>query len=257
MDIIQSHILKSDYISHAFFTRKGGVSKGLYESLNCGPGSKDPLDNVQKNQENASNFFQKPHKALKTVHQIHSDIVISCDQHSNWDWLNRPKGDALVTKSSGQIIGILTADCAPILFADHKNNIIGASHAGWKGALYGVIKNTINAMIELGAERQYIEACIGPCISQKSYEVKQDFYDRFIQENRFFKQFFDKTSTDDSYFFDLKEFAKHQLCQEKIKEIDVLNHDTCAEKDLFYSYRRSCLQNEVDYGRQLSAIALY
>ena len=249
-------IITSDAIGarHGFFTRKGGVSSGIFAGLNCGPGSSDQDDVVLLNRHLVAESLGVADENLLTVHQVHSPDVITVTTPFSAD-RPKPKVDALVTGQKGLALGILTADCAPILFEDSKAGIIGAAHAGWKGALDGVIATVITAMEALGADRQSIHASIGPCISQRAYEVEQEFLEGFIALDMQFTSFFAQ-GEGDRYQFDLPRFCLHKLRQEQIGQANWTGHCTYSDENRFYSYRRTTHRSEPDYGRQISVIVL-
>jgi YfiH family protein len=242
--------LNLSHIRHGFFSRNGGASQGLYASLNCGPGSGDNLEHVTKNRLRVSQHMGAP---LITCHQIHSNEVVTV--HEPWQQQDAPKADGVVTDQPNISLGILTADCLPVLFADRKKPIIGAAHAGWKGAFTGVLENTIAAMKGLGASD--IACAIGPAISQVSYEVGPEFYENFTsnQQPSTNNQFFAPSSRDGHYLFDLKAYAVERLKTAGI-EAELLDRDTCFEEDAFFSFRRATLMGESGYGRQVSAISM-
>lgn len=241
-------------ISHHFFTREGGVSEGLYTSLNVGIGSKDVPANVTENRTRAAAHFGLDHEALATVHQVHSPTVVVLNSVPAID--KRPEADGMVTRHKNIILGILTADCVPVLFYDSVHGVIGAAHAGWKGAYAGVIHNTINAMEGLGAVRTNIHALTGPAITQESYEVGEEFLTRLTDERDDNAQFFVESGRTAHYLFDLKGYVTSKLRREQIASIDVHADDTRALEHKYFSYRRSCLKNEPDYGRQISCIVM-
>jgi len=237
-------------IRHGFFTRKGGSSTGLYASLNCGYGSGDDIAVVAENRDKVADALSVKNDALCTAFQIHSTNVVTLGEP--WHWGESPEADALVTNTPGIALGILTADCLPILFA--SKSVIGAAHAGWKGAFNGVIEATLAAMRQLGAIN--ITATIGPAIAQSSYEVGTEFYDRFIQQGTTNKKYFIPGTRPEHYQFDLKTYAHDRLLHAGIGKTNILPQDTCALADDFFSFRRATLQGEKAYGRQISAIAL-
>lgn len=241
---------------HGFFTREGGVSEGVYASLNCGPGSEDVPEKVAENRARCARSFGLEPEALLTCYQIHSADV-QCV--SGPFGAERPKADAMVTAAPGLMLGILTADCAPVLFADAKAGVIGAAHAGWKGAFGGVLENTVNAMEELGARRAHISAVIGPCIQPASYEVGDEFVDHFRKNEAHWMRYFIPppmgTGTK-KWKFDLPGFARARLEASGITKVASLGMDTLTDEGRFFSYRRKTLRAEPDYARQLSAIAL-
>ncbi len=239
------------HLQHGFFGRKGGVSKGIYSSLNCGYGSGDNHDAVSENRLIAclSAGISSP---LITCSQIHSSEVIIAD--SAWSWQNSPQADAIVTTRSNIAIGVLTADCLPVLFADHKRRIVGAAHAGWRGALAGILKATVQAMRKLGAED--IIAAIGPSIQQDSYEVSNDFFALFIKEDAANKVFFKASANAGHYLFNLPEYARKNLQDLQISTIGQIKRDTYLDDTEFFSYRRTMANGEKNYGRQISMIAI-
>lgn len=241
-------------IRHGFFTRQGGVSDGLYASLNCGPGSGDDLSKVWENRSRVEKALGQDKGSLVTCHQIHSATVKIVTRA--WEHKDAPQADAMVTKTPGIALGILTADCLPILFADPKAKVIGAAHAGWKGAFDGVIENTLEAMRNLGANINDIVATIGPGIAQESYEVGPEFYARFVQQNIANNAFFADAARHGHHLFDLKAYAAVRLQNAGLAPINILAHDTCLEEDAFFSFRRATLRGEKAYGRQVSAIIL-
>ena len=255
LESIKADTLDNPAISHGFLTRCGGASKGIYEGLNCGIGSDDVAENVIENRQRVAKHLSGQRETpLLSCYQIHSNKVVTLD--APWAESDKPKADAMVTNIPGIILGILTADCAPVLFHDPKANVIGAAHAGWQGALYGVVENTIAAMEALGADRTTIKAAVGPSIGPKSYEVGEDFYQKVIDEDKSYSQFFWAGCDHSHHQFDLPRFVKAQLEQAGITNPWISDHDTYVSESLYYSYRRSCHKSEPDYGRQLSAIIL-
>ena len=238
-------------VRHGFFTRRGGASSGIFAELNCGLGSSDQADAVAMNRSQAAEALGVSADALSSVHQIHSADVVTVSERSD----ARPKADAMVTNKPGIALGILTADCAPVLFADQDAGVIGAAHAGWKGAIGGVIEETLKAMEALGASVKNISATVGPCISQRNYEVGQEFFDNFISEDTEFARFFGN-GANDKFHFDLPSFCLSKLRDRGVESAMWTGHCTYAEPDRFYSYRRSTHLDEPDYGRLLSAIVL-
>ncbi len=239
-------------ISHGFFTRQGGCSTGIYKSLNCGPGSDDTPENVKRNRQTICASLGGENVRLCGLYQIHSNIVHYLDNTCG-DYI-LPRGDALVTKQRNTALGILTADCAPVLLADPINNIIGAAHAGWKGALTGILENTVKMMCDNGAALENICAAIGPCIAQENYEVGPEFLENFMARNAKYKNYFINSPKEGHHLFDLKGFATKRLKEIGIMNIDILPFDTYANADNFFSYRRTTHHNEEDYGRQISVI---
>lgn len=254
MRLICPHLSSVPNIKHGFFTRKGGVSEGLYASLNCGPGSGDDVETVMQNRARVmAELCMKP-EALCVAHQIHSAKAVMVD--TPWHWKASPQADALVTNKPGIALGVLTADCLPILMADSENRVIAAVHAGWKGAFDGVIEAALAAMHQLGADTRYVAATIGPAIAQKSYEVGGEFHARFIQQDIQNERFFMPSSHDGRHLFDLKAYAKQRLERTGIPQINMLANDTCSEENAFFSFRRATLRQETVYGRQISAITI-
>lgn len=239
-------------IRHGYFTRAGGVSEGIYRGLNVGLGSKDAREAVEENRRRVAAWFGLPVERLATVHQIHSPDVVTVD--AAYDGA-RPQADALVTATPGVVLGVLAADCGPILFADATHRVIGAAHAGWKGALTGVLENTIEAMIALGAERRSIVACLGPSISGKSYEVGPEFVERFLAYDPAYARYFTSSGTPGHSMFDLPALTVDRLMASGITA-ESLGLCTYPDADRFFSYRRTTHAHEDDYGRQISAIAL-
>ena len=240
-------------LKHCFFSRKNGVSKGYYESLNCGLGSDDKKEYVSKNLELVAKKITCNKQSLIALNQQHTNQVIHFD--SNKSVKNKLTGDAIVSEVKNIGIGILTADCAPIFFYDHKKRIVGCAHAGWKGALNGVIRNTVKKFNELNSNNNDLIVAVGPCISKKNYEVKIDFFEKFILQDKNNKNFFNRTGNE-RYFFDLRGFINRELSNLNIKNIDNIEMDTFSEKEFFYSYRRSQRNAERDYGRCISVILM-
>ncbi|MFO0996393.1 MAG: peptidoglycan editing factor PgeF [Alphaproteobacteria bacterium] len=241
-------------IRHGFFTRAGGVSDGLYDSLNCGFGSRDRRDSVAANRARVAAAVGGEPTSLVTGYQTHSVAVAHVE--APWEPGAAPQVDGLVTDRPGIVLGVLTADCAPILFADARAGVIATAHAGWRGALAGVIEETVKAMVELGARRRDIAAAIGPCIAFESYEVGPEFPAPFIAESPDNERFFRPAERAGHFMFDLSRYAADRLVRLDLGTVDRLARDTCAEEAMFFSYRRSCLKGEADFGRGLSAIAL-
>ena len=246
MNPIRSGVLKG--VTHGFYTRQGGVSGGIYESLNCGFGSGDAEDAVTENRSRLAADLGAD--ALVSVHQYHSDQVVEVDR----DWgRERPKADAMVCRREGMAIGILTADCGPVLLADAEAGVVGAAHAGWKGALGGVIEAVIEAMVERGARRERIVAAVGPLISQSSYEVGPEFVERFVDEDHAFGRFF-SGGQDDRAMFDLPGFCLYRLREAGIADAEWTGQCTYRDPERFFSYRRRCHEGGGDYGRLCAAI---
>ncbi|MGH6959055.1 MAG: peptidoglycan editing factor PgeF [Dongiaceae bacterium] len=241
-------------VRHAFFTRLGGVSEGVYDSLNCGLGSGDETARVQENRRRAMALVELPAEALATAYQVHSPDVAVVERP--WTLAERPKVDAMVTTRPGMALGISTADCVPVLFADAAAGVIGAAHAGWRGAIGGVLEATVAAMQTQGARGPRIHAAIGPCIAQPSYEVGPEFPAPFLEQDADNARFFIASTRAGHFMFDLPGYVASRLARLGLGSIDDVHCDTCAEADLFFSYRRTTLQGEPDYGRGLSVIAL-
>jgi YfiH family protein len=250
MTRLEARSLQAPGIAHGFFSREGGVSTGLYESLNCGPGSRDDPAAVAENRHRVAQALM-PGAELKSLSQVHSATV-----HVLPAWEAKPEGDAMVTATPGLALGILTADCAPVLFADARARVIGAAHAGWKGALGGVLEATVAAMETLGARRQDIHAAIGPCISQANYEVGFDFRDRFLEAGGLrMRRFFVPSDKEGHYRFDLEGYAAWRLEAIGITA-ERLGICTYPPENGYFSFRRTTHRGEPDYGREISAIVL-
>ena len=249
LDVITSDALAP--LQHVFFTRAGGASSGIFAGLNCGLGSSDQSEAVAINRGRAAAHLGLSATDLSRVHQVHSAEVISIS-HPPEPAL---KADALVTKTPGIALSILTADCQPVLFADAEAGVIGAAHAGWRGALDGILQRTVDAMVDLGAERARIIAVIGPSISQRAYEVGPEFLDQFTAHNSAFARFFSQ-GAGDRMQFDLPAFGLHCLNDASVAHAEWTRHCTYSDPDRFFSYRRSVHNKDPDYGRLLSAIRL-
>jgi YfiH family protein len=243
---------EKDRIAHGFFTRKGGVSDGIYRGLNVGSGSNDNQDHVKENRRRVAESLGAPLSRLVTVHQVHSPDVVTVTAPFAGD---RPDADAIVTATPGIVIGALSADCGPILFADTEAKVVGAAHAGWRGAIGGVLENTIDAMIALGARRDRIHAVLGPAIGPDNYEVGSEFYDQFIRTDPAYKGYFRDSIKDGHKMFDLWAFILTRLDRAGVNASS-LQACTYADEDHFFSYRRTTHRKEPDYGRQISAITI-
>ena len=241
-------------IHHGFFTRQGGVSDGLYESLNGGVGSEDSPAKVAENRARMARQLGVAPERFLTCYQIHSPQVVVAE--TPWPAAERPRADAIVTRTPGLAIGVSTADCGPVLLADAGARVIGAAHAGWRGALTGVIEATVAAMEKLGAQRRNIVAAAGPMIRQPNYEVGQDMMDRFVSLEPNTVRFFKKAERPGHFMFDLGGYIASRLRRAKIEAIEDLGQCTYADPEQFYSYRRSTHRAEADYGRHINAIAL-
>ena len=252
--MIQSSSLSSLHIRHAFFTREGGVSEGIYASLNGGLGSRDAPDKVRENRARMAASLGVAPDHLVSCYQTHSPDVIVAE--IPWTRENAPRADAIVTKAAGLAIGVSTADCGPILFADAQAGVIGAAHAGWKGALTGVVEATVVAMEKLGAARERIAAAIGPLIRQPNYEVGPEFVQRFQAGDAASKAFFKPAARESHAMFDLPGYIRLRLERAEIASIGDLGLCTYADPARFFSYRRTTHRGEPDYGRHVNAIAL-
>ncbi|WP_454624724.1 peptidoglycan editing factor PgeF [Bradyrhizobium cenepequi] len=240
-------------LRHAFFSREGGVSEGVYAGLNGGIGSNDDADNVAENRRRMAERMGVQPDRLLTLYQVHSpDVVVAT---TPWDSGVRPKADALVTRTENLAIGVTAADCGPVLFVDPNARVIGAAHAGWKGALTGVLESTVEAMEKLGADRSGIVAAIGPLIRQHSYEVGPEFVARFLEADAENAPFFLPGEREGHAMFDLGGYIRMRLANAGILMIDDTGIDTYSD-ERFYSYRRSVHRKEGDYGRHVHAIAL-
>ncbi|WP_028032631.1 peptidoglycan editing factor PgeF [Chelativorans sp. J32] len=240
-------------VRHGFFTRRGGVSTGIFESLNVGLGSTDSSESVRENRRRVSVAMGVTAEDLVTLHQCHSAEVVTVEEPFPAD--SRPKADALVTSRPGLALGVLAADCGPVLFADAEAQVIGAAHAGWKGALTGVLENTIAAMERLGARRERVAAVLGPSISQENYEVGPEFIERFVQADGGNARYFRDSGRAGHALFDLNLYTIDRLTRAGVKA-EALGRCTYADGDCFFSYRRATHRGEPDYGRQISAICL-
>ena len=250
IEVITSPLLNG--IRHGFFTRKGGASSGVFGGLNCGPGSSDQIEMVEINRARVAEEMAVPAQALVTVHQVHSPDVLAIDGPVGSP---RPKADAMVTRTPGLALGVLTADCQPVLFADAEAGVVGAAHAGWKGALDGVLDATVEAMESLGAERGRIRAVIGPSISQRAYEVGPEFMERFLDADPDTARFFAGGDGDRAQF-DLPGYGLYRLRTAGVGAAEWTRHCTYSDPERFFSYRRSVHRKEADYGRLISVIRL-
>lgn len=239
-------------IAHGFFNRIGGVSEGIYAGLNVGSGSNDNPAHVAENRRRVAETLGVAPDHLLTVHQVHSPDVVTVREPFGPE---RPKADAMVTNVPGIAIGALSADCGPMLFADHKAGVIGSAHAGWRGALSGVLENTIEAMIALGARRENIVAVLGPAIGPDHYEVGPEFYQQFLSHNVDYARYFASSGKDEHKMFDLWQFIADRLNAAGVRG-EALRQCTYADEARFYSYRRTTHRKEPDYGRQIAAIAI-
>jgi YfiH family protein len=238
-------------VRHAFFTRKGGVSKGLYAGLNVGVGSRDDPEAVAENRARAAAAFEVEARSLITCYQIHSATVMTADH----PWAERPEADAIVTSRPGLMCGVLSADCAPVLIADPEAKVVASAHAGWKGALAGVVGNAVEAMVRKGASPSRMVAAVGPCIGPASYEVGEEFVERFRSAEPAHLAFFGAGEGGKARF-DLPGFVLDRLRAAGVERAEWIGRDTFAEPQLFFSNRRAFKEQEADYGRLLSAIML-
>ncbi|HEY1631707.1 MAG TPA: peptidoglycan editing factor PgeF [Rhizomicrobium sp.] len=238
--------------AHGFFTREGGVSTGIFASLNCGPGSGDDLAAVTANREIVREALGAAH--LVTLHQVHSpDAVIV---NAPWEMGKGPQADAMASATPGITLGILTADCAPVLLMDAEAGVVGAAHAGWKGALTGVIDSVLEKMESLGAVRERIAAAAGPCIAQPNYEVGEDFHDRFRDADSGNTRFFTLSNRPGHFRFDLEAYVVHRLREAGVENVAGVFRDTYSHESALFSFRRATHRGETSYGRQISAIVL-
>ena len=238
-------------LPHGFFTRKGGASSGIFAGLNCGAGSSDLSEAVAINRARVASAMDVPLDHLIGVHQVHSADVVT----ASGPLPVRPHADALVTATPGLALSVLTADCQPVLFADPTAGVIGAAHAGWRGAMSGVLEATLDAMEALGATRANISAVIGPCISQRAYEVGPEFFEAFLTEDPDSSRFFINGSGD-RLLFDLPAFGLHRLRSAGVGHAEWTGHCTYHDADRFFSFRRTTHAKEADYGRLISVIRL-
>ena len=253
MWFLEAANLSSPGIAHAFFGRRGGVSDGVYATLNCGPGSSDVRERVIENRRRAIATLSSGAR-LVTLYQVHGAEVVPVTEP--WPIERNPKADALVTNQPGIALGILTADCAPILLSDPEALVIGAAHTGWGGAISGVTDSVIAAMVKLGAHMDRIRAAIGPCISQPAYEVGPEFEARFVAQDAANQRFFTPSARAGHWQFDLPGYVAQRIARAGVEAVETLGACTYAREDDFFSYRRTTHRKEPDYGRQLSAIAL-
>lgn len=240
------------FAPHGFFGRQGGVSTGDLASLNCGLGSDDDPALIAENRRRIADTLM-PDAPLAGLYQVHGDRCVVIDADS--DLTERPQADAMVTRTPGILLGILTADCVPVLFGDAQAGVVGAAHAGWKGAILGVTDRTIAAMESLGASRHNISAAVGPCIGRTSYEVDEGFVERFVLDHPANERFF-AAGKPGHAMFDIAAYVAARLAEEGITRISITGRDTYAEEAEYFSYRRACHRDENSYGRQLSVIGL-
>jgi purine-nucleoside/S-methyl-5'-thioadenosine phosphorylase / adenosine deaminase len=239
-------------IAHGFFTRHGGVSRGGYASLNCGLGSQDDPAAVAENRSRVSASLHAD--GLITAHQVHSATAVVAGHE--WSRAERPRADAIVTATPGLAVAVLSADCAPVLFADPEARVVAAAHAGWRGAVGGIIEATLATMEKMGGRCGRMRAAVGPCIGQSVYEVGSEFEEQFLQLDAANARFFIRQVPDAKPHFDLAGYAEHRLRQAGVGHVENVARCTYAQAEDFFSYRRSRAHNETDYGRQISGIAL-
>ncbi|NKX44279.1 peptidoglycan editing factor PgeF [Roseicyclus persicicus] len=249
LDIQTSPLL--DGVRHGFFGRRGGASSGIFEGLNCGGGSSDQAEIVAMNRDRVADAMGVPGDRLVTVHQVHSATAVTLDAAPG----DRPRADAIVTTTPGLAIAVLTADCQPVLFADREAGVVAAAHAGWRGALDGVLEATVETMVAAGADRGRIHAVIGPTISQRNYEVGQEFFERFLDADPANGRYF-VNGVDGKYLFDLPGYGLMRLRAAGVAGAEWTRACTYAEAARYYSYRRSVHRGEADYGRLISVIRL-
>ncbi len=252
--ILSQALDQGSRVRHGFFSRRGGVSSGIFGSLNCGHASGDEAANVARNRARVARALGAEPGNLVTAYQSHGSAVAVVE--TPWERGDAPPVDAMVTKIPGIALGILAADCGPVLLADEAAGVIGAAHAGWKGALSGIVEATVEAMLALGAEKHRIAAALGPCIGPESYEVGPEFRQRFTGGEAGSEAYFRPSGRQDHYLFDLPAYIEARLCGLGLAKVEVLAADTRPENSDFFSYRRACLNDEPDYGRNLSAIVL-
>ena len=245
-------LAKLKNLKHGFFNSSGGKSKGIYQSLNCGPGSKDLSVNVKKNLEVVKKKISNSAKNIFLLNQIHSNKLVYID--NNYKLTKKPKADAVITNQKNLPIAILTADCVPIIIYDNIQRIVAAIHAGWKGAFKGIIDKVIKFMVKKGCSLKNITAVIGPSISVKNYEVKDDFMKKFIKKDKKSLKYF--KIENNKLYFDLSQYVYSQILQNKIKNIDTIKLDTFDIKNKFFSARRALSLKQNDYGRNISIIML-
>ena len=250
VEIIRARAL--DGVAHGFLGRRGGVSAGVHAGLNVGVGSEDDPAVVEENRRRARDAVL-PDARLVTLYQVHSADCVTV--LAPFEERLRPRADALVTDRPGLALGILTADCAPVLFADREAGVVGAAHAGWKGAIGGVTDSTLAAMEALGARRERVVAAVGPCIARASYEVDTGFFRRFAEVDPENERFF-ADGKPAHFQFDLEAYVAHRLAAAGVKTVEMLGLDTYADAGRFFSYRRARHRGEPDYGRQVSIIGL-
>jgi YfiH family protein len=255
LPVVTSPLLDLPGLRHAFFTRAGGVSEGIYDSLNVGVGSRDDPDAVRENRRRAAAHFGRDERWLCTNYQVHSATAVIIEEDWHID-LPRSEADGIVTALPGVICGALSADCAPVLMVDPDAGVVAAAHAGWKGALDGVTDFTLIAMMDEGARIDRVRAVVGPCIGPKSYEVGLEFLERFVDSDPAYDQFFAPGASPEKRMFDLPGFVLSRLRAAGVETCEWVGRDTCTDGEVFFSNRRAFHRGEPDYGRLLSAIML-
>ena len=239
-------------LNHCFFSKNGGISNDIYSTLNCGLGSNDRKDNVQNNFDIVSKKIGVARNSLFLMNQTHSNKVVTIDKYNKN--ILKIDADALVTNIKNIAISVLTADCVPVLIYDDVNRVVACVHAGWRGAVSGIIKNTLNEIIKIGKSNK-IYVAVGPCIGARNYEVGKDFYDKFLKENNKNEIFF-LHNKEDKFLFDLRKYVNYKIKEFDIEHVENIDFDTYAEKEKFFSFRRSRQLGEKDYGRCISTIGL-
>lgn len=250
-------ISAGDRVVHGFTGRNGGVSPGIYTSLNTGRGSDDNPANVKENYKIVAQFFGIQAQNILTLHQVHGDTCLNVTE--GWNENARPEADAFVTDRAGIALGVLTADCAPVLFTAEKKDgtpVIGAAHAGWKGAIGGILESTVETMRAYDIKEDSLRAAIGPCIAQTSYEVDEGFFRKFCEDDEGNEKFFKNAQKENHYMFDLPGYCAARLAQSGLKNVFIKDLDTYFNEEDFYSYRRATHRAESDYGRQISLIVI-
>jgi purine-nucleoside/S-methyl-5'-thioadenosine phosphorylase / adenosine deaminase len=252
---IEAHCLTElPGIRHGFFTRAGGASQGIYAGLNCGPGSKDDPAHVADNRARVAQYLRAQHPDVVTLYQVHSAVAVAVSEPVAA--ADRPKADAVVTRTPGLAVGALTADCAPVLFADPEARVVAAAHAGWRGATGGVLEATLAQMEAMGAQRRHIRAAVGPAINQVSYEVGPEFEAALVKSCASNAQYFSRAGATGRPHFDLPEYVEDRLKAAQLAHVERQSPCTYANESLFFSYRRSQHLDEADYGRQIAAIVV-
>ena len=254
MKILTTDLAEISWLKHGFFTRLGGTSSGVYTSLNCGLRSEDKQTNVMANRARAAAAMGLAPENLVIAKQVHGVTAVHVTKP--WDREHAPEADAMVTAEKGIGLGILTADCIPVFFVDRKEKIIGAAHAGWKGALGGVLESAVEAMQGLGALPEHIEAALGPCIGPNSYEVKDDFKRPFLEQDKKNDRFFKPSPRKSYLLFNLPGYAAFRLQQLSLRTVHDIRQDTLPNETVFFSHRRAFLRSEKGFGLQISVIAV-